>query len=228
MRPATFKCRAFFYFRNVKFLRSRDEFPSVESATEEGLVAYGGDLSPERLIAAYSRGIFPWYDSSQPILWWSPDPRMVLFPENLKISKSMKQLLKKEVFEVTFDRAFPEVMENCATVKRDGQWGTWITREMKQAYNRLHELGVARSVEVWQGNELVGGLYGIYLEEKKIFCGESMFAKVSNASKYGFIHLVKKLEKEGVELIDCQIHTPHLESLGASEIPRREFLQYLH
>lgn len=211
----------------MKFLRKKDEFPSAENATAEGLVAYGGDLSPERLIAAYSRGIFPWYDDSQPILWWSPDPRMVLFPENLKVSKSMKQLLKKETFRVTFDNAFSEVLDQCATVKRKGQWGTWITNEMKQAYINLHRLGVARSVEVWRENELVGGLYGIYLEDKKIFCGESMFAKVSNASKYGFIHLVKKLQTEGVKLIDCQIHTPHLESLGAGEIPRSVFLEYL-
>lgn len=211
----------------MHFLRPFDDFPSVEKATEEGLLAVGGDLSPERLIKAYSHGIFPWYDSSQPILWWSPDPRMVLFPQNLKVSKSMKQLLKKEVFEVTYDKAFSEVVEQCATINRDGQPGTWITDEMKEAYRELHQMGVARSVEVWQKDRLVGGLYGIYLREKKIFCGESMFSKMSNASKYGFIHLVKKLQQEGLKLIDCQIYTPHLESLGADEIPRREFLKYL-
>ncbi|WP_029037317.1 leucyl/phenylalanyl-tRNA--protein transferase [Salinimicrobium xinjiangense] len=211
----------------MKFLTPKDDFPPVETATEEGLLAYGGDLSPERLLRAYSCGIFPWYDSSQPILWWSPDPRMVLFPENLKISKSMKQLLKRDAFEVTFNEAFEEVMQNCATMKREGQPGTWITSEMKEAYLDLHKIGVARSVEVWQEEVLVGGLYGIYLEEKKIFCGESMFTKVSNASKYGFISLVKKLEKEGVKLIDCQIYTEHLESLGAGEIPRSVFLEYL-
>lgn len=227
MGPDAFKVSGFFYFHDVKFLRPQDDFPPVENATIEGLLAYGGDLSSERLISAYSRGIFPWYDSSQPILWWSPDPRMVLFPENLRISKSMKQLLKREIFKVTFNEAFPEVLEQCAAVKRDGQPGTWITPEMKQAYLDLHRLGVARSVEVWQGDKLVGGLYGIYLEEKKIFCGESMFARVSNASKYGFIHLVKKLEKEGIKLIDCQIYTEHLESLGADEIPRSVFLEYL-
>ncbi len=211
----------------MQFLDPNDPFPSVEEASEKGLLAVGGGLSPQRLLDAYSRGIFPWYDSSQPVLWWSPDPRMVLFPENLKISGSMKQLLKKEVFKVTFDKAFSEVVDHCANIKRDGQNGTWITPEMKQAYLQLHELGVARSVEVWQGEELVGGLYGIYLKEKKIFCGESMFAKVSNASKYGFIHLVQKLQEEDLRIIDCQIYTPHLESLGAEEIPRTEFLKFL-
>lgn len=211
----------------MQFLSPNDPFPSVEEASEEGLLAVGGGLSPQRLLDAYSRGIFPWYDSSQPVLWWSPDPRMVLFPENLKISGSMKQLLKKEVFKVTFDKAFSEVVDHCANIKRDGQNGTWITPEMKQAYLQLHELGVARSVEVWQGEELVGGLYGIYLKEKKIFCGESMFAKVSNASKYGFIHLVQKLQEEDLRIIDCQIYTPHLESLGAEEISRTEFLKFL-
>lgn len=211
----------------MQFLSPNDPFPSVEEASEEGLLAVGGGLSPQRLLDAYSRGIFPWYDSSQPVLWWSPDPRMVLFPENLKISGSMKQLLKKEVFKVTFDKAFSEVVDHCANIKRDGQNGTWITPEMKQAYLQLHELGVARSVEVWQGEELVGGLYGIYLKEKKIFCGESMFAKVSNASKYGFIHLVQKLQEEDLKIIDCQIYTPHLESLGAEEISRTEFLKFL-
>ncbi|MDX1753674.1 MAG: leucyl/phenylalanyl-tRNA--protein transferase [Salinimicrobium sediminis] len=211
----------------MQFLSPNDPFPSVEEASEEGLLAVGGGLSPQRLLDAYSRGIFPWYDSSQPVLWWSPDPRMVLFPENLKIFRSMKQLLKKEVFKVTFDKAFSEVVDHCATIKRDGQNGTWITPEMKQAYLQLHEMGVARSVEVWQDGKLVGGLYGIYLKEKQIFCGESMFAKVSNASKYGFIHLVQKLQEEDLKIIDCQIYTPHLESLGAEEIPRTEFLKFL-
>ena len=211
----------------MQFLGPKDPFPAVEEASQEGLLAVGGGLSPQRLLDAYSRGIFPWYDSSQPVLWWSPDPRMVLFPENLKISKSMKQLLKKGVFQVTFDKAFSEVVEQCATIKRDGQNGTWITPEMKQAYLQLHEMGVARSVEVWQEEQLVGGLYGIYLKEKRIFCGESMFAKVSNASKYGFIHLIQRLQEEDLRIIDCQIYTPHLESLGAEEIPRSEFLEFL-
>ena len=199
----------------------------METATDEGLVAYGGDLSPERLLAAYSHGIFPWYNEDQPILWWSPDPRMVLFPENLKISGSMKRLLKKDFFEITFNQAFPEVISNCAKIDRPGQDGTWITSEMEQAYLRLHEIGIARSVEVWKEKELVGGVYGIYLEEKKVFCGESMFSKVSNASKYGLIRLVQELQKDGLRLFDCQVYTPHLASLGADEIPRSVFLEYL-
>lgn len=212
----------------LKHLKPQDDFPSVEKATAEGLLAFGGDLSPERLLTAYSRGIFPWYDEDQPILWWSPDPRMVLFPENLKISKSMKQLLNKKAFKVSFNSAFSEVIENCAEIHRPGQPGTWITPEMKQAYLSLHEKGIATSVEVWKEKELVGGIYGIYLREKKIFCGESMFSTVSNASKYGFIHLVQQLQQEEVRLIDCQIYTEHLASLGAAEIPRSVFLEYLH
>ena len=211
----------------MKFLTKEDDFPPVETANAIGLLAFGGDLSPQRLLQAYTHGIFPWYDSSQPILWWSPDPRMVLFPENLKISKSMKQLLKKGAFEVSFNRNFKEVIANCAVMKREGQEGTWITPEMQEAYIKLHELGPAESVEVWQDGQLVGGIYGIWLREQKVFCGESMFTKVSNASKFGFIKLVENLEKRGVELVDCQVYTDHLASLGAGEIPREEFLKYL-
>ncbi len=206
---------------------SYQEFPPVEMANPDGLLAMGGDLSVNRLLDAYNHGIFPWYDSSEPILWWSPDPRMVLLPENLKISKSMKQLFKKEAFKVTYNQEFLRVIEACGAIKRNGQNGTWITAEIKVAYLRLHYLGIVQSIEVWQEDELVGGLYGIYLKDKKIFCGESMFAKVSNASKYGFITYVNKLRDEGVKLIDCQIFTPHLASLGASEIPRKMFLKYL-
>lgn len=211
----------------MHFLGPNDPFPPVEEASEEGLLAVGGGLSPQRLADAYSRGIFPWYDSSQPVLWWSPDPRMVLYPEQLKISKSMKQLLKKGRFNVTFDSAFSEVVEHCASIKRNGQNGTWITADIKQAYLELHKMGIARSVEVWENGALAGGLYGIYLKEKKIFCGESMFSRVSNASKFGFINLVKMLQQEGLKLVDCQIYTAHLESLGAEEIPRTEFLKFL-
>ncbi len=199
----------------------------MEFANPDGLLAMGGDLSVERLLDAYNHGIFPWYDASEPILWWSPDPRMVLFPENLKVSKSMRQLLKKEAFRVTYNQDFSSVIENCAAIQRDGQNGTWITQEIKDAYLELHHLGIVQSVEVWQNDELVGGLYGIYLKEKKVFCGESMFAKVSNASKYGFITYVRKLKAEEVSLIDCQIYTQHLNSLGATEISRKEFLKYL-
>ncbi len=199
----------------------------MKFANPDGLLAMGGDLSVERLLEAYNHGIFPWYDSSEPILWWSPDPRMVLYPENLKVSKSMKQLLRNETFKVTYNQDFLAVIEHCASKKRKGQNGTWITQEIKDAYLELHHLGIVQSVEVWQNDELVGGLYGIYLKEKKMFCGESMFANVSNASKYGFITYVRKLKAEGVTLIDCQMYTEHLESLGAAEIPRKEFLKHL-
>lgn len=211
----------------MNLFRSYEEFPPVEQANEDGLLAIGGELSVKRLLDAYNHGIFPWYDASQPVIWWSPDPRMVLFPEKLKVSKSMKQLLKKEEFQVSFNKDFGAVITNCAKIKREGQRGTWITPEMKEAYIELHKLGYAKSVEVWQDNKLVGGLYGIYLEQKKIFCGESMFALVSNASKFGFIKLVEKLKTEGVKIIDCQVYTAHLESLGAEEILRKDFMEYL-
>lgn len=211
----------------MQILKPFEPFPDIAYTSEEGLLAVGGSLTQSRLMEAYSKGIFPWYDESQPILWWCPDPRMVLFPQKLKVSKSMKQLLKKEAFKVTYNDAFETVIENCAAIKRKGQLGTWITPEMKQAYTGLHKKGIAQSVEVWQDGKIVGGLYGIYLKNKKVFCGESMFARVSNASKYGFISLVRKLQEKGVELIDCQVHTAHLESLGAEEISRNEFLEFL-
>ncbi|HEY9185319.1 MAG TPA: leucyl/phenylalanyl-tRNA--protein transferase [Salegentibacter sp.] len=209
------------------FLKSGDPFPPVEYADEQGLLAVGGDLNVQSLIAAYNQGIFPWFDNSQPVLWWSPDPRMVLFPNRLKVSKSMKQLLKKDVFKITYNEDFAGVLEQCANIERPGQVGTWITEEIKAQYQKLYELNIAQSVEVWKDGKLVGGLYGIYLKEKKVFCGESMFARVNNASKFGFIKLVEKLRKEGVKLIDCQIYTEHLASLGAEEIPRKEFLKFL-
>jgi len=200
-------------------------FPPVYLANKDGLLAIGGDLSHERLLLAYKSGIFPWYNQGEPIVWYSPDPRMVLFPKNLKISKSMKQIIRKNKFRVTFNQNFSEVIANCKNSYREGQGGTWITDEMEQAYIILHKLGVVKSVEVWEGNELVGGLYGIDLGH--IFCGESMFSKVSNASKFAFIYLVQKLEKENYKLIDCQVYNEHLESLGAEEISRSKFLTYL-
>lgn len=211
----------------LKILGQNDDFPAPETASDLGLLAIGGDLSPERLVTAYSAGIFPWFDESQPILWWSPDPRMVLFPQNLKISRSMRQILKKGIFEVSYNQAFGEVMRNCALIPRKGQDGTWITPEMESAYLELYRRGIAQSVEVWKEEKLVAGLYGIYLKDQKIFCGESMFTHVSNGSKYGFIKFVERLKRQGVRLIDCQIHTEHLASLGAEEIPREEFLSYL-
>ena len=205
-------------------------FPSVEDADKDGLLAIGGDLSEERLMLAYQSGIFPWFSEGDPILWWSPDPRFVLFPEKLKVSKSMKKLLRDHRFQVTFNQKFEEVITQCASVKRDGQADTWITEEMQAAYINMHEKGFAKSVEVWQHEKdtepkLVGGLYGIDLGT--VFCGESMFSLESNASKFGFIKWVQHLQANGYKLIDCQVHTPHLESLGAEMISRQSFMNYL-
>jgi leucyl/phenylalanyl-tRNA--protein transferase len=208
------------------YLLSKDlVFPPVNLANEDGLLAVGGDLSTQRLLLAYKNGIFPWYNQGEPVIWYSPNPRMVLFPKNLKISKSMKQIIRKNQFRATFNQNFSEVISNCKNSYREGQGGTWITDEMEQAYINLHKLGVAKSVEVWEGNELVGGLYGIDLGQ--VFCGESMFSKVSNASKFAFIYLVQKLENENYKLIDCQVYNEHLASLGAEEILRSVFLTYL-
>lgn len=206
-------------------LPSEPIFPPVSHAEPDGLLAVGGDLTPERILAAYSQGIFPWYSNRSPILWWSPDPRMVLLPEELAVSKSMQQLLKREAFQVTGDRAFAEVIAACANAPRPSQTGTWLNKNMQKAYLQLHQIGHAHSVEVWQDGQLVGGLYGMVLG--KIFCGESMFARVSNASKYGFITLVRALQQQGFGMIDCQVHTDHLQSLGAREIPRNEFIHHL-
>lgn len=203
-------------------------FPHPKFADDKGLLAFGGDLSLERIKVAYENGIFPWYEEGQPILWWSPDPRMVLFPENLKVSKSMKKLFKEKAFKVTYNEDFEYVIRRCSTISRERQNGTWITEDMIKSYIKLHETGLAKSVEVWEGGKMVGGLYGILLKEKKVFCGESMFTEVDNASKYGFITLVKNMEKNGISLIDCQVYTKHLESLGAEEISRHNFLTILH
>ena len=201
-------------------------FPSPELASEDGIVAVGGDLSVERLLMAYQKGLFPWFNPEDPILWWSPDPRFVLFPAELKVAKSMRPYFNQKKFNISFDQKFEEVIRACSLQPRKGQGGgTWISEEMIEAYCQLHEMGYAHSVEVWKEGKLVGGLYGISLG--KCFFGESMFAKVSNASKFGFISLVKKLEALGFNLIDCQQHTRHLESLGARGIPRKDFLNYL-
>lgn len=200
-------------------------FPEVTHADKEGLLAIGGDLSPERLLLAYKNGIFPWFNEGSPILWWSPDPRMVLFPEEVKISKSMKQLIKKKPFRITWNTRFKEVLHQCSTIDRKDQDGTWITADMKKAYMQLHKMGVAKSLEVWEDDKLVGGLYGIDLGQ--VFCGESMFSKVSNASKYAFIHLAQVLNEKGYQLIDCQVYNSHLASLGAREISRNKFMDLL-
>lgn len=200
-------------------------FPPVSQANKEGFLAFGGDLSPERLMLAYRSGIFPWYNEDEPIIWWSPDPRCVLFTKHLHISKSMQQVVKKGNFRFSINEAFAQVIKSCQQTKRKDDNGTWLNNEMIEAYNKLHQQGFAYSAECWLDNELVGGLYGIQLE--KVFCGESMFSLKSNASKFAFIHFVNYLKQKGIELVDCQISNPHLESLGAEMIPRNQFLSYL-
>jgi leucyl/phenylalanyl-tRNA--protein transferase len=199
-------------------------FPPVSEALNDGLLAIGGDLKIERLLLAYKNGIFPWFDGDVP-LWWCPDPRFILFPDELKISKSMRVLLKRNAFSFTINKAFSQVIRACKEKERDGQDGTWITEDVEAAYNDLHRKGYAHSGEVWLQNELVGGLYGVRLGN--VFFGESMFSLVSNASKYAFIRYVGELVKAGVQLIDCQVYTEHLESLGARMIPRQAFLSYI-
>jgi leucyl/phenylalanyl-tRNA--protein transferase len=207
----------------MDFLNSNLSFPDVSHATQDGLLAIGGDLSAERLLLAYQKGIFPWFEDDNTIMWWSPDPRFVLFPEALKVSKSMRQVLRNSDFEVTINANFDAVIKACAATKRPGQEDTWITKGMIDAYTKLHHLGYAKSIEVWLNKELVGGLYGVDLGNG-VFCGESMFAKVSNASKVGFISFI---QNTNYKLIDCQVYTNHLESLGAEDIPRAQFLEYL-
>jgi leucyl/phenylalanyl-tRNA--protein transferase len=204
-------------------LDERILFPDPELAEEDGLLAVGGDLSAERLTLAYSNGIFPWYSEGEPILWFSPHERFVLYPDELKISKSMRQVMRSGKFRVTFDTAFAEVISNCAQAERVEQDGTWITNDMQLAYINLHQLGYVHSVEVWLEKELVGGLYGVQVGQ--VFCGESMFSKVSNASKLSLISLCQTGK---YEMIDCQVHTDHLASLGAKMIDRKDYLNVLH
>ncbi|MFS4454673.1 leucyl/phenylalanyl-tRNA--protein transferase [Maribacter sp. 2304DJ31-5] len=211
--------------RYIRFLSDILEFPSVEEADPEGLLAIGGDLSAERLLLAYRSGIFPWFNDNSPILWWSPDPRMVLFPNKIKISKSMRKVLREGQFKITKNTCFEEIMGQCASAKRKDQDGTWITDDMKKAYLGLHENGYAKSYEVWEAGELVGGLYGIDLGH--VFCGESMFSLKANASKFAFIQLANELSEKKYKLIDCQLYTDHLASLGAEEISRVAFMKLL-
>ncbi|HEX8949011.1 MAG TPA: leucyl/phenylalanyl-tRNA--protein transferase [Dissulfurispiraceae bacterium] len=206
-------------------LTHRLVFPHPELAESDGLLAVGGDLSEKRLLLAYSQGIFPWYTEGYPILWWSPDPRLVLIPDELKVSRSLRQTLRKNLFTVTADTAFEGVIRSCAETPRKGGEGTWITEDMVEAYTRLHRSGYAHSIESWHNGELAGGLYGIALG--KAFFGESMFARESNASKVAFARLVRKLIEWDFRIIDCQVTTRHLVSLGAKELPRAEFMALL-
>lgn len=206
------------------FLSDKLEFPNPVQADSDGLLAVGGDLSVQRMLLAYKSGIFPWFnDDDDLIMWWSPNPRFVLFPDRLKVSKSMSKILRNKDFTVTINKDFESVISECSNASRSGQAGTWITNEMIKAYTKLHHLGYATSVEVWQNHQLVGGLYGIDLGNG-VFCGESMFAKVSNASKVAFITFI---QNTNYKLIDCQVYTNHLASLGAEDIERDEFLEYL-
>ena len=201
------------------------DFPEINSADENGLLAIGGNLSFGTLINAYKKGIFPWYNPGETIQWYSPDPRFVLFPNKIKIGHSMRNVLNKHLFKFTMDKAFTQVIHHCRTAKRNDDPGTWISDEIEIAYNNLFQKGFAHSAEAWQNNELVGGLYGVLIGQ--VFFGESMFANKSNASKFAFINWAKVLEKNGIELIDCQVYTPHLESMGAEFISRKKFVGLL-
>ncbi|PKN20530.1 MAG: leucyl/phenylalanyl-tRNA--protein transferase [Deltaproteobacteria bacterium HGW-Deltaproteobacteria-6] len=200
-------------------------FPPPELADDDGLLAIGGDLSVDRLVLAYSMGIFPWYSEKNPILWWSPDPRLILFPAELKVSRSLRQTIKKGLYRVTTNTAFEEVIRSCATITRKGEKGTWITTDMIEAYIRLHRAGYAHSVEAWDGDDLAGGFYGVIMN--KAFFGESMFAKKNDASKVAFATYALQLADRGFELIDCQVTTEHMKRFGAREISRAEFMKNL-
>ena len=207
------------------FLTKELYFPPVDEASYEGVLAIGGDLSIERLLLAYQNGIFPWFNDDEPILWWSPSERMVVVPKLYKVSKSTRNLINQNKFKVTFNQNFAEVIRNCQQIERTGQEGTWITEDIIASYTKLHEMGIAKSVEVWQNDELVGGLYGVDLGH--VFCGESMFSKVSNSSKIAFVWLVNYLKENNYLLLDCQVHNDHLEKLGAFEISRDTFMRVL-
>ena len=207
------------------FLSKELYFPPAEEASYEGILAIGGDLSIERLLLAYQNGIFPWFNEDEPILWWAPPERMVVAPSIYKVSKSIRNLLNQNKFRITFNQNFSDVIAGCQQVERIGQDGTWISKDIIESYTKLHEMGIAKSVEVWQNDELVGGLYGIDLGH--IFCGESMFSKVPNASKIAFVTLIKHLNENNYKLLDCQVHNDHLEKLGAIEISRETFMKIL-
>lgn len=208
------------------FLTKELYFPPVEEASYEGILAVGGDLSIERLLLAYNNGIFPWFDADEPILWWSPSERMVVNPKDYKVSKSLRNIINRNIFEVTINKDFASVIKNCQEIERKDQDGTWISADIIESYTKLHKLGKAKSFEVWQNGELVGGLYGVDLGH--VFCGESMFSKVPNASKVAFVKLIEYLKQNNYKLLDCQVHNDHLEKLGAFEISRDVFMMILN
>ena len=207
------------------YIDKKLHFPPVRLADQSGVLAVGGDLKPERIMLAYQKGVFPWFADEGPVLWWAPDPRFVLFPQDFKMSKSTRRLLRKNVFQVTFDTCFERVINECQNIQRPGQDGTWISDDLKKSFIQIHENGFAHSVEVWKDGDLVGGLYGTSLGG--MYFGESMFSKVSNASKIGFVTLVPKLIERGIKLIDCQVYTEYLEQFGARHIPRESFMHNL-
>ena len=207
------------------FLTKELYFPPVEETSYEGILAVGGDLSIERLLLAYNNGIFPWFDADEPILWWSPSERMVVNPKDYKVSKSLRNIINRNIFEVTINKDFESVIKNCQEIERKDQDGTWISNDIIESYTKLHKLGKAKSFEVWQNGELVGGLYGVDLGH--VFCGESMFSKVPNASKVAFVKLIEYLKQNNYKLLDCQVHNDHLEKLGAFEISRNAFMMIL-
>ena len=209
----------------IHILDNKLWFPPVDDALEDGLLAVGGDLNVDRLLLAYSKGIFPWFGDDEPAMWWSPDPRFVLYPQELCVSKSMKQVLKSGKYQFRVNTAFEYVINNCKSIARPGQPGTWITNEVEQAYTQLHFMGLAHSAETWYEGKLVGGLYGVLIGT--VFFGESMFTHQSDASKFAFINWVTQLQQLGVTLIDCQVYTAHLQSLGARMISRKEFVDTL-
>jgi len=209
----------------MHFLTKDLYFPPVDEASIEGVLAIGGDLSTERLLLAYRNGIFPWFDEDDPMLWWSPPYRMVVVPSMYKVSKSIRNLLNQNKFKVTINQNFPEVIRGCQQIHRPGQNGTWLSDDFVESYTKLHDMGIVKSVEVWQNDELVGGLYGVDLGH--IFCGESMFSRVPNASKIAFVTLIKYLNENNYKLLDCQVHNDHLEKLGAFEITRETFMKVL-
>lgn len=227
-----FFCGSLFYLAFISicctmyFLTKELYFPPVETASAEGVLAVGGDLSVERLLLAYRSGIFPWFDPDEPILWWAPPERMVVVPETYKIPKSIRNILNKNTFRVSRNTNFKSVILHCQNIPRKGQQGTWITDDIVASYTQLHEMGHAHSFEVWQNNQLVGGLYGVDLGH--VFCGESMFSLVSNASKVAFVALILYLKTHHYQLLDCQVHNEHLELLGAFEIDRSDFMQVLN
>lgn len=208
------------------FLSKELYFPPVEEASYEGVLAIGGDLSIERLLLAYRNGIFPWFNDDEPVLWWAPPERMVVAPSIYKVSKSIRNLLNQNKFKVTFNQNFSDVILGCQQIDRPGQDGTWLSDDFIESYTKLHEMGIAKSVEVWQNDQLVGGLYGIDMGH--VFCGESMFSRVSNASKIAFVTLIKHLNENNYKLLDCQVHNDHLEHLGAFEVSRDVFMKVLN